>query len=164
MNKRVVITGLGGITPIGNNVEEFWQGIKSSKCGIDKITLFDTSEYKVKIAGEVKGFNPDEVIGKKEAKRLDRFSQFAIVAAKEALMDSKITADNTDMTKVSVIIGSGIGGLKTIEDDNRILVVKGPDRMPPMYIPMSIVNMAARKCGNRNWSKRRSTCYCYSMC
>ena len=143
MERRVVVTGLGAITAIGNSVEEFWKGIKEGKCGIDQITLFDPEGYKVKLAGEVKGYNPEEYFEKREAKRLDRFVQFAIVAAREAMQDSKLSAENTDMTKVGVVIGSGIGGLKTIEEQCNILFEKGPDRISPMYIPMSISNMAA---------------------
>lgn len=142
-NRRVVVTGIGAITPIGNNVEEFWKGIKEGKCGIDEISAFDTTGYKVKLAGEVKGYNPEDYFDRKSAKRLDRFSQFAIIASKEAVKDSGITKENTDMNRVGVVIGSGIGGLGTIEKDNRNLVEKGPDRVSPMYIPMSIVNMAA---------------------
>lgn len=143
MERRVVITGLGAITPIGNSVEEFWKGIKSSKCGIDTITEFDTENYKVKLAGEVKNYNPEEYFDKRNCKRLDKFSQFAIIASKEAMKDSGITPENTDMTKVGVIISSGIGGLRTIEKENENLIQKGPDRVSPMYIPMSICNMAA---------------------
>ena len=143
MERRVVVTGLGAITPIGNTVEEFWKGIKEGKCGIDKITKFDTSDYKVKIAAEVKGYNEDEFFDKRTAKRMDLFSQYAIVAAREAIKDAGITAENTDMTRIATIISTGIGGLGTIEKENRNLVEKGPERVSPMYIPMSIVNMAA---------------------
>ena len=143
MERRVVVTGLGAITPIGNTVEEFWKGIKEGKCGIDKITKFDTTDYKVKIAAEVKGYNEDEFFDKRTAKRMDLFSQYAIVVAREAIKDAGITAENTDMTRVATIISTGIGGLGTIEKENRNLVEKGPDRVSPMYIPMSIVNMAA---------------------
>lgn len=143
MERRVVITGLGAITPIGNNVEEFWKGIKEGKCGIDEITEFDTSNFKVKLAGEVKGFNAEEHFEKREAKRMDRFSHFAVVAAREAWKDSGLDKEKEDMTRVGVIVGSGIGGLGTIEKDNRSLVEKGPDRVSPMYIPMAIGNMAA---------------------
>jgi len=142
MNKRVVITGVGAITPIGNNADEFWKSIKEGKCGIDEITAFDTTDYKVKLAGEVKNFNPEDYLDKKSAKRLDKFSQFAIIASKEALDDSGINEENTDMERVGIIVSSGIGGLKTIEDQNRNLVEKGPDRVSPMYIPTGIVNMA----------------------
>ncbi len=142
MERRVVVTGLGAITPIGNNVNEFWKGIKESKCGIDKITLFDTSNSKVKLAGEVKNYDPEEHFDKKLVKRLDRFTQFAIIAAREAMKDSKITAENTDMTRLGVAVSTGIGGLKTIEENNELLLEKGPDRVSPMYIPMAIGNMA----------------------
>lgn len=143
MERRVVITGLGAITPIGNNVEEFWDGIKKSKCGISEITEFDTECHKVKLAAEVKNYNPENYFDRKGCKRLDKFSQFAIIAAKEAMEDSKISPENTDMTKVGIVIGSGIGGLRTIEEENKNYHDKGPDRVGPMYIPMSIANMAA---------------------
>ena len=143
MERRVVITGLGAITPIGNNAQDFWNGIKEGKCGIDEITHFDTEGYKVKLAAEVKGYNPEEYFDRKSAKRLDKFSQFAIVAAKEAWNDSKLDKDEEDMTKVGVILGSGIGGLETIEKEVRTLVEKGADRVSPMFIPMTIGNMAA---------------------
>ena len=143
MKRRVVITGLGAITPIGNNVEAFWNGIKTGECGIDEIKNFDTTGFKVKLAGEVKGFQPDEILGRREARRMDRFSQFAVVAAREAWKDSRLDKEKEDMTRVGVIVGSGIGGLGTIEKDNKSFVEKGPDRVSPMYIPMSISNMAA---------------------
>ena len=143
MKRRVVITGLGAITPIGNNVDEFWKGIKEGKCGIDEITEFDASNFKVKLAGEVKGFNAEEHFEKREAKRMDRFSQFAVVAAREAWKDSGLDKEKEDMYRVGVIVGSGIGGLGTIEKENRSLVEKGSDRVSPMYIPMAIGNMAA---------------------
>lgn len=143
MEKRVVVTGLGVITPIGNNVETFWQGIKINKCGIDKITEFNTEKFKVKLAGEVKDYKPEEYFDKRICKRLDKFSQFAIIASKEAMKDSGINSENTDMKRAGVIISSGIGGLGTIEKENNNFFEKGPDRVSPMYIPMSICNMAA---------------------
>ncbi len=142
MKRRVVVTGLGAITPIGNNVEDFWNGIKQGKCGIDEITLFDTTNFKAKLAGEVKNYNPEDFLDKKSAKRLDKFSQFAVIASKEAMKDSGISEENTDMTRVGAIISSGIGGLNTIEEQNRNLLEKGPDRISPMFIPTAIVNMA----------------------
>ena len=142
MNRRVVVTGVGAITPIGNNAQEFWKSIKEGKCGIDEITQFDTTDFKVKLAAEVKNFNAEDYLDKKQAKRLDKFSCFAIIASREALQDSGINNDNTDMERVGCIVSSGIGGLKTIEDQNRNLVEKGPDRVSPMYIPTGIVNMA----------------------
>ena len=143
MERRVVITGLGAITPIGNNVEEFWKGIKEGKCGIDEITHFDTTNYKVKLAAEVKGYNPEEYFDKRSAKRLDLFSQYAIVATREAWKDSNLDKEKENMERVGVILGSGIGGLETMEREVTNLGQKGPDRVSPMFIPMTISNMAA---------------------
>lgn len=143
MENRVVVTGMGAITPIGNNVEEFWQGIKEGKCGIDKITLFDTTNHKVTLAAEVKNFDAEEALGKKEARKLDRFSQFAVVAAKEAMADSGLDNAEFDHTRFGVVVSSGIGGLYTMESACHILEEKGPDRVSPYVIPMMIGNMAA---------------------
>ena len=143
MERRVVITGLGAITPIGNNVQDFWKGIKEGKCGIDEITHFDASEYKVKLAAEVKDYNPEDYFDRKAAKRLDTFSQFAIIAAKEAWNDSKLDKETENMERVGVILGSGIGGLETMEKEMSNIHQKGPDRVSPMFIPMNIANMAA---------------------
>ena len=143
MEKRVVITGLGALTPIGNNVKEFWDGIKSGKCGIDEITHFDVSNFKVKLAAELKGYRPEEHFDKRSAKRLDLFSQYAIVAAREAWEDSELDREKEDMERVGVILGSGIGGLETMEREIINLGQKGPDRVSPMFIPMTICNMAA---------------------
>ena len=143
MERRVVITGLGAITPIGNNVEEFWNGIKEGKCGIDEITRFDASNYKVKLAAEVKEYNAEDYFDRRNAKRLDRFSQFAIIAAREAWNDSKLDREKENMERVGVILGSGIGGLETMEKEMASLHEKGPDRVSPMFIPMNISNMAA---------------------
>ncbi len=142
MERRVVITGLGAITPLGNNVEEFWKGIKEGKCGIDKITKFDASEFKVKLAAEVKGYNPEDYFDRREAKRLDLFSQYAMVASREAWKDSGLDKETENMERVGVIVGSGIGGIQTIETENKKCNEKGPDRVSPMYIPMGILNMA----------------------
>lgn len=143
MEKRVVITGLGAITPIGKNVEETWKGIKEKKCGIDKITLFDTTNYKTTLAAEVKNYEASEHFDAKQAKRLDRSSQFAMIAAREAMQDSGITQENTDFERMGVFVSSGIGGLKTIQDQCEINCVKGNNRVSPMFIPMSIANMPA---------------------
>ena len=143
MERRVVVTGMGAITPIGNNVEEFFNGLIEGKCGIDNITLFDTEKFKVKLAAEVKEYNPEEHFDRRSAKRLDRFSQFAMIAAREAIKDSGITKENTDMERIGIVVSSGIGGLGTIEEQNINLNQKGPDRVSPMYIPMAICNMAA---------------------
>lgn len=143
MEKRVVITGLGAITPIGKTVEEFWKGIRQGVCGIDEITHFDTSDFKVKLAAEIKDYDPENYFDKKQAKRLDEFSQYAIIATKEAMKTSGITEENTNMEKVGVIVSSGIGGLGTIEEQCQNYFDKGADRVAPMYIPAVISNMAA---------------------
>ena len=142
MKKRVVITGLGALTPIGNNAKEFWEGIKEGKCGIDKIKAFDTSNFKVKLAAELKDYDPEKYFEKREAKRLDKFSQYAIIASKEAWEDSKLDKETENMERVGIIIGSGIGGIETIETENQKCVTRGPDKVSPMYIPMGIINMA----------------------
>ena len=113
MERRVVITGLGAITPIGNDVNSFWNGIKEGKCGIDKITKFDTTDFKVKLAAEVKEYNPEDYFERREAKRLDMFSQYAMIASREAWKDSKLDKETENMERVGVIIGSGIGGIQT---------------------------------------------------
>jgi len=142
MERRVVITGLGAITPIGNNVEDFWNGIKEGKCGIDEIKSFDTTNFKVKLAAEVKDYDSEKYFEKREAKRLDKFSQYAIIASREAWRDSKLDRENENMERVGVILGSGIGGIETIETEQTKILEKGPDRVSPMYIPMGISNMA----------------------
>lgn len=142
MERRVVITGLGALTPIGNNVEEFWKGIKKGKCGIDNITYFDTENFKVKLAAELKGYDAEKYFDKRETKRLDKFSQYAMVAAREAWKDSGLDKEKEDMERVGVIVGSGIGGIETIESEHEKCMQKGPDRVSPMYIPMGILNMA----------------------
>ena len=143
MERRVVITGIGAITPIGKNVEESWDGIKNQKCGIDKITLFNPETFKCKLAGEVKDYNAEEHFDLKQAKRLDRSSQFAIIAAREAFKDSGISSENTDLDRVGIFVSSGIGGLKTIQEQCEINTVKGHNRISPMFIPMAIANMPA---------------------
>lgn len=143
MERRVVITGLGAISPIGNTVEENWKAIKNKKCGIDKISLFDTTGFKTSLAGEVKNYDALEHFEAKQAKRLDRCSQFAIISAREALKDSEISADNTDLDRVGIFVSSGIGGLITIEEQSKVLYEKGNRRVSPMFIPMAISNMPA---------------------
>ena len=133
---------MGALTPIGNTVEEFWSNTKSGKSGIDYITLLDKDELSVKIAGEVKNFNPEEKIGKKESKRLDRYAQFALVCADEAIKSAGLDLENMDRNRIGVLIGSGIGGFQTIE--NQISkIATGSKRVSPFFIPMAISNMAA---------------------
>ncbi|MCH3965569.1 MAG: beta-ketoacyl-ACP synthase II [Clostridium sp.] len=143
MKNRVVITGLGAITPVGNDANTFWHNIKSGVCGIDFIKGFDTEGFKAKLGAEVKDFDPIEALGRREARRLDRFSQFALVAADEAVKDSKLEIDNMDKSRIGVVVGSGIGGIGTIEKENETLIKKGPNRIHPLFIPMIIGNMAA---------------------
>lgn len=141
MERRVVITGLGAITPIGNDVEKMWKSIEDTKCGIDVITLFDATGFKTKMAAEVKNYNPLDHFEVKQAKRLDRSSQFAIVAAREAFKDSGITTENTDFDRVGIYISTGIGGLNTIQEQCETNYAKGHGRVSPMFIPMAITNM-----------------------
>lgn len=143
MERRVVITGMGALTPIGNNVSEFWDGLKNGKNGIDFITHFDTEDSKVKCAGEVKNFDPTTVVEKKEVKRNDLFSIYAMAAADEAVASSGIDLDSIDKHRLGVVIGSGIGGLITIEEQGAKLATKGMSRIAPLFIPMAISNMAA---------------------
>lgn len=143
MERRVVITGMGAITPIGNNIAEFWDGLKNGKNGINFITRFDTAESKVKCAGEVKGFDPATVVDKKEVKRNDLFSIYAMAAADEAVKMSGINLDEIDRERLGVVIGSGIGGLCTIEEQATKMATKGMSRIAPLFIPMAISNMAA---------------------
>jgi 3-oxoacyl-[acyl-carrier-protein] synthase II len=143
LSRRVVITGLGAITPVGNDVETFWNNIKSGVSGIDFITRFDTTEFKVKIAAEVKGFDPLVYMDRKEAKRMDVFSQFAIASAAQAVEDSKLDIEAIDKNRFGVIIGSGIGGIDTIEKEQTKFLERGPSKVQPLFIPMIISNMAA---------------------
>ena len=143
MEKSVVITGLGTINPIGNDVHSTWAGIENGKCGIDEITLFDNSNLKTKLVAEVKDYDASKYLDVKQSKRLDRSSQFALIAAREALKDSGITEENTDYNNVGIFIGSGIGGLITIENQCQVKFEKGANRISPMFIPMAIANMPA---------------------
>lgn len=143
MKRRVVVTGLGAITPIGNDVESFWNGIKAGKVGIGEITKFDTSEYKVKLAAEVKGFVAKEHMDFKSAKRMELFSQYAVAASLEALKDAGIDMEKEDPFRVGVIVGSGIGSLQSMEREEQRLLDKGPSRVDPLLVPKMITNMAA---------------------
>ena len=141
--KRVVITGLGAITPIGNTLAEYWDGLVSGRNGIGMITHFDASKHDCRIAGEVKGFDISLYLEKKEAKRMDKFSQFAVCASKQALADSGLKIDASNAENIGVIIGTGIGGLRVLEEQQEIYLTKGPSRCSPFMIPMMIANMAA---------------------
>lgn len=143
MERRVVITGMGAITPIGNTVEEFWNGLKEGICGIDYIKKFDTSEFKVKIAGEVKDFDSDRYMTKKDVKRNDLYAVYALAAGVQAFENSGLDMEKTEAERVGVIVGSGVGGLMTMEEQVTRLREKGPSRVSPMFITMTIGNMAA---------------------
>ncbi len=143
MKRRVVVTGMGAITPIGNTVEEFWNAIKNNVVGIGPITKFDTTDYKVKIAAEVKDFVAKDRMDFKAAKRMEPFSQYAVVAAKEAFEQAGLDMSAEDPYRVGVIIGSGIGGMNSLENEHTKLMEKGPSRVSPMFVPMMISNMAA---------------------
>ena len=142
-DRRVVITGIGVIASNGNNSNEFWNALLTGKSGIDRISLFDPSDYRCQIAGEVKGFDVDEYFGKKEARGMDRFCHFALKAADEAIEMAGVTSDNYDPHRVGVLIGSGIGGLKTLEENAEALVTRGPKRVSPMLIPKMIGDMSS---------------------
>ncbi|MGX8796927.1 beta-ketoacyl-ACP synthase II [Fusibacter sp. JL298sf-3] len=143
MKHRVVVTGIGVISPIGTGRETFWNAIKAGTCGIKTIESFDTADFKVKVAGEIRDFEVKDYISKKEAKRMDRFTHFAIGASKLALEDAELTIDDANAEKVGVYMGSGIGGLITIQENTDKLYAKGVERISPFFIPMSISNMAA---------------------
>lgn len=143
MKKRVVVTGMGAITPIGLSVEEFWENVKKGVTGFDFITKFDASEYKCKLAAEVKGFEGKNYMDFKAAKRMELFSQYAVAASKEALEDAGIDMEKEDPYRVGVAVGSGIGSLQAMEREHEKLLEKGPSRVNPLLVPMMICNMAA---------------------
>lgn len=143
MKNRVVVTGIGVVSPIGHGREAFFQGLKEGKNGAGLIEAFDASEFTTKVAAEVKDFDPTQYINKKEVKRMDRFTQFAVAAAKMAVEDGNINFEGVDMTKVGVIMGSGIGGIQTLASQHEKLLNKGPGRVSPFLIPMMITNMAS---------------------
>lgn len=147
MKRRVVVTGMGAITPIGNDVESFWKGLKEKKVGIGPITQFDVTDYKAKLAAEVKDFDPKAYMDPKAAKRMERFSQFAVAAAKEALEHSGLDMEKEDPYRVGVSVGSGIGSLQAMEREHKKLLDKGPGRVNPLLVPMMICNMAAGNVG-----------------
>lgn len=143
MSRRVVVTGMGAVTPIGNNVNDFWENAKKGVVGIGPITKFDTSDYKAHLAAEVKDFDPSAVIDKKAARRMESFAQYAVVAAKEALDDSELDLSKEDPFMVGVSVGCGIGSLQCVQENYKKLLDKGPNRVAPLMIPMLISNMAA---------------------
>lgn len=143
MSRRVVVTGLGAVTPIGNNVDDFWAAVKAGKIGFDHITKFDTTDYKCHIAAELKDFNPQDFMDRKAAKRMEPFSQYAVAAAKQAIDDSGLDIEKEDPYMVGCAIGSGIGSLQAMERETQKLYEKGPNRVNPLLVPLMICNMAA---------------------
>ena len=141
-NRRVVVTGMGAITPIGNSVEEFWNGIKEGKTGFGPITYFDTADYRCKLAAEVKDFDPAQYMDKKSARRMEQFCQFAVAAAGQAITDAGLTMEQEDPYMVGCSVGSGIGSLQAMEREYDRLKEKGPGRVGPMLVPLMISNMA----------------------
>ena len=145
--RRVVVTGLGVVSPIGSTIEEFWKSLLEGKSGVRRLQCFDPTHFTCKIAAEVKNFDPSEYLSAKDMKRMDRFVQFAVVAAKKAVADARLNLDSEDRNRIGVLVGSGIGGLHTVEKEHKQFITlgpeKGPDRISPFLIPMLIVNMAS---------------------
>ena len=156
--RRVVITGLGTVNPIGNSAADSWQAAKEGKCGIGPITAFDTTNFKVKLAGEVKDFDPTTVIDKREVKKMARFTQFALYAADEAIKDSGLDLAAEDAASIGVIVSSGIGGLPTIEAEHSRGMERGFEKVSPYFVPMSIANMAAGQIAIRYGLKGMCSC------
>jgi len=143
MRKRVVITGIGVVSPVGSDVETFWKNITAGKSGVGRITKFDPTDFPVQIAAEVKDFDPLKYFDKREIRRLDPFIQFAVAAAEQAVKQAGIDDESLDKERIGVLIGSGIGGLNTVETQHQILLEKGPKRVSPYCVPMEIINMAS---------------------
>ena len=156
--KRVVVTGLGAVTPLGNNLQDYWKGLINGRSGIGPITLFDASKHVCQIGGEVKGFDPHDYLDRKEAKRIDRFAQFAIAASQQALTDAQFVINDLNAEEIGVIIGTGVGGLKVLEDQHEILMTKGATRCSPFMIPMMIANMAAGLTAIHTGARGPNTC------
>lgn len=156
--KRVVITGLGAITPLGNTLAEYWQGLVSAKNGIGPITAFDATRHACRIAGEVKGFDPLAYLDRKDAKRMDRFAQFAVAASVQALQDAKFDITDLNAEQVGVMIGTGVGGIKVLEDQQEIYLTRGPSRCSPFMVPMMIANMAAGLTAIHTGAKGPNSC------
>ncbi len=143
MKRRVVVTGMGVISPIGNSVEEFWVKLENGFSGVGLVSKFDASQFSTKIAAEVKNFDPSEYIDKKEARRMDLTEQYAIVCAQQAFDDAKLGSDSLDLEKAGVVVGGGIGGIGTFEKQHAVLLKQGPNRISPFFIPMMIIDMTA---------------------
>ncbi len=156
--KRVVVTGIGAITPIGNTPVEYWEGLLSGTNGIGPITLFDASQHKCRIAGEVKGYAPQDYMDAKDAKRMDRFAQFAVSASLQAVRDAHFAISDLNAEQVGAIIGTGVGGIKVLEDQQTVYLNRGPDRCSPFMVPMMIGNMAAGLTAIHTGAKGPNSC------
>lgn len=156
--KRVVITGLGAITPIGNNLAEYWSGLLQGRNGVGSVTLFDASQHACQFAAEVKDFDPNKYLDKKDAKRMDRFAQFGVCASKQAISDANFEINELNADQVGVLIGTGVGGLQVMEDQKENLLTKGPRRVSPFTIPMMISNMAAGLTAIHTGAKGPNSC------
>ena len=157
-NKRVVITGLGAITPIGNNLADYWDSLLQGRSGVGAVTLFDASQHACQIAAEVKDFEPHQYLDKKDAKRMDRFAQFGVCASIQAIADAKFEINELNADRVGVLIGTGVGGLRTMEIQNENLITKGPRKVSPFTIPMMISNMAAGLTAIHTGAKGPNSC------
>ncbi|MEB3268298.1 MAG: beta-ketoacyl-ACP synthase II [Leptolyngbya sp.] len=156
--KRVVITGLGAITPLGNDLESYWQGLITGQSGIGPITQFDASNHASRIAGEVKDFDPSQYLDRKDIKRMDRFAQFAVAASKQALADAQLEITDLNAEQVGAIIGTGVGGLRVMEEQQSVYLNKGPSRCSPFMVPMMIANMAAGLTAIHTGAKGPNSC------
>lgn len=157
-NKRVVITGLGAITPIGKNLADYWDSLLQGRSGVGAVTLFDASEHACQIAAEVKNFDPHEYLDKKDAKRMDRFAQFGVCASIQAIADAQLEINELNADQVGVLIGTGVGGLRIMETQNENLLTKGPKKVSPFTIPMMIANMAAGLTAIHTGAKGPNSC------
>ena len=158
MKKRVVITGMGVISALGNELNKFWESIKNVECGISKVTSFDVSNMSSKVAAEIRDFDPTLYIDKKEARRMDRFTQFAMAATKMAVDMSGLDVEKVDKFRFGVVVGSGIGGIQTFENQHNVLNEKGPGRVSPFFIPMMISNMATGRIAIQYGAKGFNEC------
>jgi hypothetical protein len=158
MGRRVVVTGLGTVNPLGNNVQDFWRRIRAGENGIGRITRFDVSDYPAKIAGELKDFAPEKVMESKDARRMDRFTQYAMVAGVEAMAQAGLAGGQADPERLAVVIGNGIGGVETLENNLRKLIERGPKAVHPLFVPMMIMNEVAGNIAIR--FKANGPCFC----
>lgn len=158
MQRRVVVTGMGVVSSLGIGVNGFWQSIRNGKCGISKVERVDVSDMPTKVGAEIKDFNPSDFIDKKEARRMDRFSQYAIVAAQLAVENAKLDLNKVNNERMGVIIGTGIGGIETLENQHNVLLEKGPGRVSAFFVPMIIPNMASGNVGIKLGAKGFTEC------